>query len=609
MEQTSESEIPLSPSRTCDIVMKGGITSGIVYPEAVCELAKEYRFINIGGTSAGAIAAALTAAAEYNRTKFNSIDGFIKLKEIPHILGKSEAGKTKLFSLFQPNNSTKKIFNFLIKILAEKTWKRKVIAGLISFAQQFPILSIFCFIPTSFLTILLICGDIKWIYSIIAILFSACLIPFTLLILSSIRVIPLFIKTLCKNNFGLTTGYLQNRKASTEPLTEWLSMKINEISGLPPTEPLTFGHLSDSGNDFGIKLKVMTTNLTWGRPISFPFSDTNLDKVFYYDENELKDFFPDNVLQWMRKHSIKSEDGKLKLPDSDKLPIIVAARMSLSFPVLISAVPLYAIDYSLKTDDSKDEPEILEKCIFSDGGICSNFPIHFFDSLLPRRPTFALNLSPFHIKYPQDPDNECKNIHMIRGSGGGRSEHWTRISSIMNFFSSVMNTMQNWSDNTQAKVAGYRDRIAHIHLNKLEGGLNLDMKSSIIDKLSERGKCAGELLVKRFTSNDEVKLDWNNHRWTRFRTTLCLLEIYLNQMEAALDVNTSTIEMSYEDLISRDDNTDPNSYRFTNSNQKNEAQKFITEMRKLIQKFKLITPSFCDGAPNPLPELRIKPKI
>ena len=42
----------------CDIVMKGGITSGVVYPLAAVELSTKYRFVNIGGTSAGAIAAA-----------------------------------------------------------------------------------------------------------------------------------------------------------------------------------------------------------------------------------------------------------------------------------------------------------------------------------------------------------------------------------------------------------------------------------------------------------------------------------------------------------------------------------------------------------------------
>ena len=52
------------PSKYCDLVMKGGITSGIVYPNAVLALAKEFRIKNIGGTSAGAIAAAVSAAAQ-----------------------------------------------------------------------------------------------------------------------------------------------------------------------------------------------------------------------------------------------------------------------------------------------------------------------------------------------------------------------------------------------------------------------------------------------------------------------------------------------------------------------------------------------------------------
>ena len=37
------------PERECDIVMKGGITSGVVYPHAVCELAQTYRLVNVGG--------------------------------------------------------------------------------------------------------------------------------------------------------------------------------------------------------------------------------------------------------------------------------------------------------------------------------------------------------------------------------------------------------------------------------------------------------------------------------------------------------------------------------------------------------------------------------
>ena len=50
------------PVPQCDLVMKGGITSGIVYPKAITELARQYRFSIIGGTSAGAIAAGVAAA-------------------------------------------------------------------------------------------------------------------------------------------------------------------------------------------------------------------------------------------------------------------------------------------------------------------------------------------------------------------------------------------------------------------------------------------------------------------------------------------------------------------------------------------------------------------
>ena len=48
--------------------MEGGTTSGVVYPLAVCELATNFRFRNVGGASAGAIAAAITAAAELGRS-------------------------------------------------------------------------------------------------------------------------------------------------------------------------------------------------------------------------------------------------------------------------------------------------------------------------------------------------------------------------------------------------------------------------------------------------------------------------------------------------------------------------------------------------------------
>src|SRR4051812_48408139 len=85
------------------------------------------------------------------------------------------------------------------------------------------------------------------------------------------------------------------------------------------------------------------------------------------------------------------------LPPAEDLPVAFAARLSLSFPVLISAVPLYSIKvdaFSRRVEGTRLRLEVadLKKNWFSDGGICSNFPIHFFDHWLPTRPTFGISL-------------------------------------------------------------------------------------------------------------------------------------------------------------------------------------------------------------------------
>nr|WP_218565201.1 patatin-like phospholipase family protein [Pseudomonas sp. phDV1] len=54
----------------CDLIMKGGITSGIVYPLAITEIAKAFPLRSIGGTSAGATDAAAAAAAELGRQRY-----------------------------------------------------------------------------------------------------------------------------------------------------------------------------------------------------------------------------------------------------------------------------------------------------------------------------------------------------------------------------------------------------------------------------------------------------------------------------------------------------------------------------------------------------------
>ena len=90
----------------------------------------------------------------------------------------------------------------------------------------------------------------------------------------------------------------------------------------------------------------MTTNLTLGRPILFPFAE----RTFMFDEDEMSRLFPTPVVEAMKvsaaQHANPTTGGQLwHFPDPADLPLVVMARMSLSFPGLIAAVPLYAVDH------------------------------------------------------------------------------------------------------------------------------------------------------------------------------------------------------------------------------------------------------------------------
>jgi hypothetical protein len=96
-----------SAREQCDLVMKGGITSGVVYPQAVLALKDRYRFRNIGGGSVGAVAAALTAAAELGRDK-DDATGFNGMKNAQKKLAEERGF---LQNLFRPPNTYKPLMD------------------------------------------------------------------------------------------------------------------------------------------------------------------------------------------------------------------------------------------------------------------------------------------------------------------------------------------------------------------------------------------------------------------------------------------------------------------------------------------------------------------
>ncbi len=95
-----------------------------------------------------------------------------------------------------------------------------------------------------------------------------------------------------------------------------------------------------------ITLKMLTTNLNHKEPYVFP-RETN---TFLFKEKDIGRFFPEDVFRHMCDHAaqtgVKPPEGFRFLPQGDDLPVIVPVRMAISFPVLLSTVPLYTIKES-----------------------------------------------------------------------------------------------------------------------------------------------------------------------------------------------------------------------------------------------------------------------
>jgi hypothetical protein len=317
------------PLRTCDIVMKGGITSGVVYPRAISTLARRFVFKNIGGTSAGAIAAAAAAAAELRRQRDGSLAGFEQLSKLPDLLGQTPGSdkRTRLFLFFQPNANTRRIFNLLTSALGQSNATLTLLLGVTMKYAGWTLLGA---VPGLILAALTARhfgqGRIVWLWlavSLLLLLAGGILLPVIGFILEFIREIP-------RNNFGMCTGLADaagttNSNAQGEALTNWLTKYLNEAAGLAVDgDPLTFGHLwetHDSDQDKAprlVNLEMMTTNLTHGRPYRLPFrddADLRENYKFYFRQDEFLKLFPPTVVQWMLAHPRPIQDGDPKRAD------------------------------------------------------------------------------------------------------------------------------------------------------------------------------------------------------------------------------------------------------------------------------------------------------
>jgi predicted acylesterase/phospholipase RssA len=497
------------PEKICDIVLKGGITSGVVYPLALVSLAEKYRFSNIGGTSAGAMAAVAAAAAEYGRHTEDA--GFDRLARIPDELGPN------LLSMFQPTPTLKPLFDIFVAALKAKTKTGRIIAITGAAVGGYWLSALLGLLPGVLVALiaLAIGGGMGFVA-------FGLLLALTGLVAGVVwRLVKAANTDLVEGDFGLCPGIRQSN-SSRDGFTDWLARLIDEAAGNETGRPLTFGDLAAPPDGRpAVQLAMMTTSLMEKRPYTLPMPE---DHRFVFEKSEWDRIFPSGVMAFLTTQCDPftppaGEAGEYyHFPDLVRLPLIVGARMSLSFPLLISAVPLWRRDFTLLEEVERNK---LRRCLFSDGGLSSNFPIHFFDRLLPNTPTFAISLDDYDEKRNRD------DVWLPASSGSGSQLPVQQFDGLGGFLMRLLVSAKDWQDNLQSTLPGYRERIAHIVLKPEQGGLNLTMDEATIRKLVNYGERAGDTLCDQF--------DLDGHRWRRFLVAMARMEETLDEVAKAYE--------------------------------------------------------------------------
>jgi Patatin-like phospholipase len=671
----------------CDLVLKGGITSGVVYPRLIARLAQDYQFKCIGGTSAGAIAAAGCAAAELGRQTGANPRSFEHLAGLPDEL-KADFGTPtapRLFHLFQPAPDLRSHFAVLegalnapdtwaaVKgaswALLRQYWALALVAGAGSLAtltpsvmgttglsrgpalgcavgllaawllalglavtlpsgpKRTPLLAAFLAVSAATVAI---ARSLSAPWSLGLLLSLACAVTVPLAIALALGLVSwrfglTLLRGLHANKLGLCSGATEDRPRKGPGLTEWLSSYFDTLAGRNPKDrPLTFGDLWGAPPDEGnlaakvadkpaaerlVNLEMVTTAVSQQMCYSIPFRGGH--RAFYYDPAEWAELFPPRIMSWLgRVADAEGEPFRItsgaflrKLPPNGSLPVVVGVRMSLSFPVLLSAVPLFAIDFSdLETPDRG-----MKRVWFSDGGISSNLPLHFFDAPLPGRPTFAVNLKGEHPAHRVVRTGACApengRVYLPTRNSSGLIRHWYAArdetpGGLARFFWDIIYTMQSWRDEIQFPQPGYRDRIVQISQLPDEGGLNLKMPGPVIDALSEAGLCAGQRLVQRFhpASTAAEKGGWENHEEVRARTFLHTV--------AEMITHPRVADSHWEAVVDRCRAKG----RYDNA-EADLALEVLRALRELGGRIRESPASLETDAPKPQPTMRIAPRI
>ncbi len=498
----------------CDVIMKGGVTSGVVYPYAVLEIATRHRLRSLGGTSAGAIAAAFAAAAEFAR-RGGDPAGFVRLQE------RCDALPDMLSGLFQPAPALASAVAAAREVAALRGGAGAVAA----YAWRHAGLAALACGAAAGLAAWWLGGERATIVlaGLLALLVTAIAVLARHVLGRLVRPVEAAVRGAAGHGFGFCPGPTQ--PGATSPgLTDWLHASLQYIAFGDEAHPapLTFGDLAGSARQVPIELRMVTTNLSMRRPHTLP----ELGFAAGFEPQRWQRYFPAAVMDHLSAVCAPwhHRAGALAFPQPQDLPVVVAARMSLSFPVLFTTVELHLLDRELPKVIHSLGGEAASRTVlthFSDGGLSSNFPVHLFDAPLPSRPSYVFGLE----ELEWDPAQVTRRAALPLDARHGIGVRLKEIGDLATFLWQVLDSAKDWQDQLASQLPGQRERVARIYLDRDEGGLNLDMPPELSRQLMEYGAAGGDLFNAGF--------DMNEHRWRRLIMTYKLLSEYLDQLDRA----------------------------------------------------------------------------
>jgi hypothetical protein len=319
-----------------------------------------------------------------------------------------------------------------------------------------------------------------------------------------------------------------------------------------------------------IDLTLVATDLSERRPYRFPPPPADRAERaggvrLLFCDTCLAAALPQRVVAQLVKsapstdtdHSCPRHDpGVLReLPEPWDLPVVFAVRLSCASPGVLSAVPLYTIGAGGGDGGTVSSPagaaatgpspihaggvqageggsRLLRRPIasepsspvrthwFADGGVTGNVPVSYFDTLLPRWPTFGLGVEQ---AAEVDPDHRGPAIRLPEQDAAPANRPVRLLRTGSGLLSAVVDAALGWRDAGQADLPGYRGRIALVRQATGERGKAFLLRDGDVLALALRGLAAGTALRERFTSSDgdvPGQTQTDRYRWIRLRMAL-----------------------------------------------------------------------------------------